>query len=66
MKCKNCDHELIRHENPKTKKITWYHYNRYYFGFRAINHKWCSQCEVSTEKFRTFKMDEVCKNPEPK
>jgi uncharacterized protein YlaI len=63
--CKNCGHHLLKCINPKTNKVTWKHYNRFYFGATALNDKWCSFCEVSTIHERTFNMKEVCNKPKP-
>jgi len=59
MKCKNCGHEIIKVDNG------YLHYNRKEFGAKAINHKWCSKCEVETISQRSHNMEEVCDKPEP-
>lgn len=60
--CKNCSHNLLEHKGSdgKTKIL---HYNRSYFGMAAINHKWCSSCEVMAVNDNS---KEVCNNPEKK
>lgn len=48
--CGNCGHLLLKHIDPKTKRVTWLHFNRFHFGKAAINHEWCSVCEVIGEE----------------
>lgn len=45
--CRHCNHRLIKHINSMTKKVTYIHYNRIYYGMIAINHNHCSNCEIS-------------------
>jgi len=65
MKCKKCGHKLVKHINPKNKAVKYLHHNRSYFGCLAINHTWCSMCEVIMNQRKKFVVGDICNKPQP-
>lgn len=55
MKCKNCNHNILKHIGEN--KVTYLHYNTYYFGKVSFNDKWCILCDI-------IKTNGLCQNPE--
>ena len=55
MRCKNCEHEIIKHIDSKGN-VKYLHYNVYYFNESMPNSKECIECE---------ECERECLNPEP-